>query len=347
MASDTAIVTTRALSSLPATTKPAEDETTEEAINPFLPEIVQRILFLANEYHNTRLVCSYWNINSLEACKGLTREDFEIFIGLIDSNLGPKKSSVVSQACRQVKKALKSLMPRVTTHAEAKRMVMITKGYIVGIFRKLAAEQREQLEQKIGRSIPVQHRDLFGLARVTLKDAINGNDFEKFFLIFHSYIPFKKVTFEEGLNCAALIGNNQMLRVMVFPERLSSDQAEDAIDSAITGNHLSSVELLLDRASLSEDARGYLVKTIARESTNLKLLQLLLSDGPISEKHRGKAVILSSQRNQPVFVQALLAHGPISDEKRGDAIQAAMKNDSFDVRELLLLPAENDGCSLL
>ena len=342
MASESTIVKLSSAPQSPATTNPAEG-----VINSFIPELVQQILFFTDEYHTTSLVCASWNIHSLAACKSLTKEELEKFIGLIASNLDPKTSSMAYRACSQVKEALRALMPQVTTHAQAKRMVMITKGYIAGVFRKLAAEQRQQLEHKISGELPNRHRVLFRLANVTLEKSIHGKKFEKFYLIFHSFVPFKKEAFVGGLNFAAARGENQMLRVMLVRERLSSDEAEDAIDGAIAGNHLSSVKLLLDHASLSEDSRGYLVKNIARESKNLELLNLLLSDGSISEKHRGKAVLLSSRRNLNEFVRSLLDHGPISDEKRGDAIQAAVKNNNVALHDLLVLPDEGDECSLM
>lgn len=318
----------------------------EGAINSFIPEIIQRILFFTDEYESTRLVSHSWNIHSLIACKSLTREDIEIFIGLIARNLDPETAAIGLPACMQVKEALRSLMPRVTTYAQAKRLILITKGGIVGVFKKFAAEKRQQLEQKICGESPTRHRDLFRLITVSLPTTIEGNDFEKFYLIFHSYITFKQEDFQEGLNHAALIGANQMMRVMLIGKRLSNGQAEESITSAVTGNHPSTVQLLLDHVSLTEDSRGFIVKGIAKNSRTLECLQLLLSDGSLPVKHRGKSVVIAASLNKNEFVKSLLAHGPIDDEKRGDAIQAAINNDNLELLQLLQLPSK-DGCCLM
>lgn len=284
----------------------------EERFGTIPPEIVESILFFTNQCERTGSVSRDWNDLTFNAAKYPNQQALEQTIPLIAENIDLDKYAQCISNFVDLQDMHQFLSGYADTSAEFQRLVLINKGLVIGILRKLSVEDREQLQIEIGAELPDSMKDIFEISTLDLS-TVTGIARDKFFTLLQSYQPLSKVMRSTAVVHATDINNIEFVRLLLTDGSISSLDLKQAVFNAVINNNPELIELLLAKSSNSEQMRGLAVGS-ATGYNNLELVRSLLANGTISEGLLTLAVESAIEHNNLELIKLLLDHGPLSDD---------------------------------
>jgi ankyrin repeat protein len=136
-----------------------------------------------------------------------------------------------------------------------------------------------------------------------------------------------------------LVGAALSLIIKANPLHQKQNQIDFLRVAAEYGNRRVCEMLLESGEPLTEEERGQLL-SIAAESRNPLLLQLLLASGPISEQAKGSALEKAAHCNHIDIVKTLLNSGTISSDCIGYVLYRSAEHDRLEIVKLILANPE-------
>lgn len=271
----------------------------EAPITTILPDLLELILIFTNESENTRLVSRHWNVLTFTAFIKIKTQELKQTIQLITEQLDPGAQCTADL----VKFQNTHHFFHEGTFAKVRNLFLTDKGSVIGIFRKLPMQERDQLQITIGNQLPDSMKNFFEISRVSLWYVPNV-DRDTLFTLLQSYQPLSKEARHLAILDAARNNNTEFIKLLLADGSMTYADREVLLMQADRLNNLEVFKLLLAIRPISERTRELSFVEAARLN-NLEVVKLLLANGPISETIRAIAIDYAIANNNPEMVQLL------------------------------------------